>query len=301
MRFAFIAQHRGQWPISALCHSLDVTERGYRAWDKRLREEQPGPRQQEEARLLLQIQAIHRQGRQTYGSPRVHQALREQGVRVSRKRVARLMQQSGLRGVWRGGNRPRTTQCDPRLPIAHNLLQRRFTPPQVGGLNRAWCGDITYVPTHEGWLYLAIVKDVFSRRILGWSIDCTLEAGLVVRAWQRALTTRGFSSEQGPELYHSDRGSQYCGRWFQSLLAQSGTQPSMSGKGQCLDNAVAESFFGTLKAELLAAQPGNRFTSKAQAITLIGDYIENFYNRMRLHSTLGYRSPVVFELAHHTT
>jgi putative transposase len=202
--------------------------------------------------------------------------------------------------VWRGGTRPRTTQSDTRLPIAHNLLQRRFRPQQIGGLNRAWCGDITYLPTHEGWLYLAIVKDVFSRRIFGWSLDSTLEAGLVVGAWQRALATRGFSSEQGSELYHSDRGSQYCGRWFQSLLAQSGTQPSMSGRGYCLDNAVAGSVFGTLKAELLAAQPGGRFTSKAQAIALMGDHTENFYNRVRLHYSPGYRSPVVFEPVHHT-
>lgn len=296
MRFAFIQQHRGQWPLCVLCHTLGVTRHGYTTWQRR--QHQPRPRQQEDARLLLQIKAAHRQGRHTYGSPRVHRALRDQGVRVSRKRVARLMRQAGLKGVCRGCRVPRTTQSKHRLPVAPNLLERRFAPAQVGGLNRAWCGDITYLPTDEGWMYLATVKDLFSRRIVGWAVDDTLESSLVIAAWQRALAVRGFSSQEGPQLYHSDRGSQYAGTLFQELLKRSGTQSSMSGKGECLDNAVAESFFGTLKAELLAGQGGGRFTSKMQAMVLVSDYIENFYNRVRLHSTLGYRSPVTFELAH---
>ena len=208
------------------------------------------------------------------------------------------MREAHLKGVCRGRFEPRTTQSNHRLPVAQNLLERRFAPQQIGGLNRAWCGDITYLPTAQGWLYLATVKDLFSRRIVGWAVSDTLEASLVTDAWQRALRIRGFTPDQGPELYHSDRGSQYCSALFQSLLARCGTKVSMSGKGQCLDNAVAESFFGTLKAELLAPQPGRRFASKSLAARLVGDYIENFYNRVRLHSTLGYRSPVVFELAH---
>lgn len=300
MRFAFIQRHRKQWPLPVMCRVLGVTRQGYITWHKRQRGRQTNPsgRQQEDARLLLRIQSIHHQHRQVYGSPRVHRVLVGQGVRVGRKRVARLMRQAGLRGVCRGRFVPRTTLSNHRYPVAHNLLERRFAPQEVGGLNRAWCGDITYLPTQEGWLYLATVKDLFSRRIVGWAVADTLESDLVVRAWQRALQTRGFTAQQGPELYHSDRGSQYCGLWFQSVLAQSSTQSSMSARGECLDNAVAESFFGTLKAELLAAQPGRRFASKAQATTLVSDYIENFYNRMRLHSTLGYRSPVAFELAH---
>lgn len=299
MRFAFIQQHRPQWPLSAMCRSLGVTRRGYAAWHQR--QQQPGPREQEDARLLLHIKAAHRQGRHTYGSPRVYQALRLDGVRVSRKRVARLMRQAGLRGVCRGRRSPCTTHSKHQLPVASNLLERRFSPRQVGDVNRLWCGDITYLPTQEGWLYLATVKDLFSRRIVGWAVDDSVDAGLVARAWRRALCARGFSSQQGPELYHSDRGSQYCSTLFQSLLSSSGTQPSMSRKGECLDNAVAESFFGTLKAELLVDQPGGRFHSKAHAAAAVSDYIENFYNRVRLHSTLGYRSPVAFELAHRIT
>ena len=170
----------------------------------------------------------------------------------------------------------------------------------MGRPNRFWCGDITYLPTREGWLYLAMVKDLFSRRIVGWALGETLEATLVETAWQRALQTRGFACHQGPELYHSDRGSQYASRPFRNLLAASNTQASMSGTGECLDNAVAESFFGTLKAELLGDQRGRCFDSKRQTWELVGDYIDNFYNLVRHHSALGYKSPIAFEMAQHT-
>ena len=154
------------------------------------------------------------------------------------------------------------------------------------------------MPTSEGWLYLAMVKDLFSRRIVGWALGETMESTLVETAWKRALQTRGFAPGQGPELHHSDRGSQYASHLFQTVLADSGTQSSMSEKGDCYDNAVAESFFGTYKAELLADQLQRRFTSKAQAWALTADYIDNFYNPVRRHSTLGYKSPIAFELAH---
>jgi transposase InsO family protein len=156
------------------------------------------------------------------------------------------------------------------------------------------------LPTSEGWLYLAMVKDLFSRRIVGWALGETLESTLVETAWKRALQTRGFAPHQGPELYHSDRGSQSASHPFRNLLASSNTQASMSGTGECLDNAVAESFFGTLKAELLGDQPGGRFVGKKQTLELVGDYIDNFYNLVRRHSALGYKSPIAFEMAQHT-
>jgi transposase InsO family protein len=253
---------------------------------------------QQEARLLLHIQAAHRRGRFYYGSPRVYDELRERGIRTSRKRVARLMKQHGLVGRSRSRRRVTTTDSNHAHPVAANLLARCFSPQEVARPNRFWCGDITYLPTQEGWLYLATVKDLFSRRILGWALGETLEATLVAAAWKRALKTRGFHPGQGPELYHSDRGSQYACYLFRDLLQTSGTKASMSRTGQCLDNAVAESFFGTLKAELLNDQPGRCFASKALAKWLVADYIDQFYNTVRRHSALGNQSPLAFELAH---
>ncbi len=297
MKFAFIQEHRKQWPIAFQCRVLGVTRHGYSTWCKRQR--QPGARQQADARLLLRIKAAHRRGRGKYGSPRIFRALRDQGVRVSRKRIARLMREGGLKGVWRGQHKPRTTNSNHRLPIANNLLERRFAPKEVGGLNQAWCGDITYIPTAEGWLYLATVQDLFSRRIVGWSLGESLEAELVCDAFERAVQTRGSAGLAGiGKLFHSDRGSQYASELFSKVLKKHGFEPSMSRKANCWDNAVAESFFGTYKSELVSEQPGGRFIRKEQAYNLTADYIENFYNRVRLHSTLDYRSPVMFELAH---
>jgi transposase InsO family protein len=304
MKFAFIQRMQQQhpdWPVSALCRIVQVSRSGYSAWRKRQRQA-PSPGQaakaQAEARLRLHIRAAHRKGRCYYGSPQVYDELREQGIATSRKRVARLMQQDGLVGRSRARGRVQTTDSRHALPIADNLLNRRFSSQEVAQPNRFWCGDITYLPTEEGYVYLATVKDLFSRRILGWAVHDTLEATLVEAAWQHALHTRGFTSEHGPQLYHSDRGSQYASTLFQQLLVRSGTQASMSRKGNCLDNAVAESFFGTLKAELVADQPGGRFSSKARARELVEDYIDNFYNTVRRHSALGSKSPLAFELAH---
>ena len=298
MRFDFIEQLKQEEPrskVALLCRALDVSCSGYGAWRKRQR--QPSStRQQAQARLVLEIRAAHRRGRCYYGSPKVHRDLREQGIRVSRKRVAQLMRYDGLRGRCRRRRLVCTTDSRHALPVAPNLLARRFAPSEVGRLNRFWCGDITYVATAEGWQYLAIIQDLFSRRVIGWAMSDTLETRLVEQAWQQALRTRGFVPGQGPHLYHSDRGSQYASHLFQEVLARARTQCSMSEKGDCYDNAVAESFFGTYKAELLADQPQRRFSSKAQALALTADYIDNFYNPVRLHSTLGYKSPVAFEL-----
>jgi len=300
MRFDFIEQVRQQhpqWRIGALCRILAVSRSGYAAWHQRQRQA-PALRQQAEAQLMLHIRAAHRKGRSYYGSPRVYDELREQGIVTSRKRVARLMKQAGLVGRSRRRRRLSTTDSRHALPVATNLLARCFTPEEIGATNRFWCGDITYVATQEGWLYLAMVQDLFSRRIIGWAMSDTMETILVEHAWQQALSTRGLVSGQGPHLYHSDRGSQYASDLFQEALARAGTQCSMSEKGVCYDNAVAESFFGTYKAELLADQPESRFVSKAQAWALTADYIDNFYNTVRRHSTLGHKSPIAFELAH---
>jgi len=308
MKFAFIHRQlastetmHSHWSAGALCRILSVSRSGYWAWQRRQKQALNAvqqARQQAESCLRLQIGAAHRRGRCYYGSPRIQDELRDQGIRVSRKRVARLMREEGLVGRSRARRRVQTTDSRHSYRVADNLLERRFRPQQVARPNRFWCGDITYLPTTHGWVYLATVKDLFSRRIVGWALDDSLEASLVATAWQRALKTRGFVTQQGPELYHSDRGSQYCGTLFQELLKCSGTQPSMSGKGECLDNAVAESFFGTLKAELLADQPGDRFASKTQAALLVGDYIDNFYNSIRKHSALGNKCPIAFELAY---
>ncbi len=294
-----VKQEHRSWPLVELCRLLGVSRSGYWLWLKR---QQAGPsaktqrRQQQEVLLRLQVRAAHRRGRCYYGKARVHDELRDQGIEISRKRVARLMHQEGLVGRSRAPRRHTTCQACPGFLAAANLLQRRFSPAAVERVNRFWCGDITYLPTAEGWLYLAAVKDLFSRRIIGWAVADTLATELVEVAWQRALHTRGFSPQQGPELYHSDQGSQYASTVFQDLLTRAGTQASMSRRGNCLDNAVAESFFGTLKAELLADQPQSCFPSKAQAFELVRDYIENFYNPVRRHSALGSKSPIVFEL-----
>lgn len=301
MRFDFIEQVKQEQPrspVTLLCRALEVSCSGYAAWRKRQRPPS-APRQQDQARLVLHIRAAHRRGRCYYGSPKVHRDLREQGIRVSRKRVARLMRQHGLRGRCRRRRVVGTTDSRHALPVAPNLLARRFTPSEIGRLNRFWCGDITYVATAEGWQYLAVIQDLFSRRVIGWAMRDTLGTQLVGEAWQQASRTRGLVPGQGPHLYHSDRGSQYASHLFQEVLARAGTRCSMSEKGECYDNAVVESFFGTYKAELLADQPQRRFASKAQARALTADYIDNFYNLVRLHSTLAYKSPVAFELAHH--
>lgn len=301
MRYRCIDEHREQWPVSVLCRILGVSRSGYFLWRKR--QSAPAPsavaRSQQEERLLLHIRAAHRRGRHYSGSPRIYDELREQGIRVSRKRIAHIMRQNGLVGRCRARKRPTTTSRSAGL-VAPNVLARCFAPKDVARPNRFWCGDITYLPTRQGWVYLAIVQDLFSRRIVGWALSESLESTLVEDAWKRALHTRGFTPEQGPDLYHSDRGSQYVSTDFRGLLERAKTQASMSRRAQCLDNAVVESFFGTLKAELLGDQPGRCFASKTQTYFLVADYIDHFYNTVRRHSALGHQSPIAFELAHQT-
>ena len=283
MKYACITHHRGEYPVRLMCRVLAVTPSAYYASRKR----RLAARVIEDALLTLKIEAIHRASRQRYGSPRVHEELRQaQQVHCGRKRVARLMRARGL-----VAQRPRrfrvTTQSRHAHPVAPNLLQRKFV---VAGRNRVWAGDITYVPTGEGWLYLAVLLDLHSRRVVGWAAGETLERELALAALRRALATR----RPGPGLvHHTDRGSQYCCGEYRAVLAAHGLVASMSRAGDCWDNAVAESFFATFKLELVAEA---RWATRAQALAAIAEYIEQWYNRQRRHSSLGYLSPVEYEL-----
>ena len=298
MRFQFISDHARRWPIDVQCRDLGVTKRGYRAWRKRRREGVISRRQRENFVLLLHIQAAFKQGREVYGSPRVWGLLRAEGHTVGKHRVARLMRQNGLRGVRRGRRKPQTTQSHHRLPVAQNLLNRQFEPRQIGGVDRVWCCDITCLPASIGWIYLAVVLDAYSRRVVGWEISHLMETSIVSGALDKAMTTRGDAMHDEQRLFHSDRGSQFASKLFGKKLQDHGFTASMSRKANCWDNALVESFFGSLKSELVERLPGRKFDNLDEAYRLTADYIENFYNRVRLHSTLGYKSPVAFELAH---
>lgn len=282
MKFAFVDEHRGRFPVGLMCEVLGVTRSGYYAWRSR----PSSPRAQRQTELMGQIEAIHRESRGTYGSPRVHHALAAREPTCSLNTVAKLMRRAGVRG--RVGRRfaVATTQSRHDHPVAPNVLDRQFYPERP---NAVWAADITYIPTAEGWLYLAVVLDLFSRRVVGWATADHLRSELVSRALQGALACR---KPAGPLLHHSDRGVQYAARDYQQLLASHGVEASMSRTGECYDNAVVESFFGTLKQEWLPQHP---FASRALAQQSLFEYIEVFYNRQRLHSTLGYRSPVQYE------
>lgn len=280
-RYRFIHAHQACYPIVIMCRVLDVARSGYYAWVRR----GVSTRTQADQLVTAQIMTIHQQSRQTYGSPRVHAALRQGGVRCGRKRVARLMRQAALTGC-RAKRRTRTTRSDPAHVPAPNLVERRFS---VACLDQLWVGDITYVPTWEGWLYLAIVLDACSRRVVGWAMAEHLGGELTRAALTMALERR----RPGRALvHHSDRGSQYTAGDYRTLLRTHHVTASMSRTGDCYDNALAESFFATLKTELIDRQPWPTRRAARQAIF---DWIEGFYNRQRLHSALGYQSPATFE------
>ena len=281
MRFAFIAAEKAHYPVHVLCRCVRVTRSGYYAWTRR----PPAQRAQRDARLMTRVRLVHAESRGTYGRPRVTRALRDAGVRVSGKRVARLMRAAGL--VARGRRRFRcTTDSAHAQRIAPNQLGRHFT---VGPAQRTWAADITAVWTREGWCYLAVVLDLASRRVVGWNVRRNLTTALVLAALHRALGAR---HGRWPQLHHSDRGVQYASHHYRQLLAAHGITASMSRVGNCWDNAPVESFFSTLKAELWPAQP---WLDARAATAAIGDYIDHFYNTRRLHSSLSYRSPVGFE------
>lgn len=284
MIYAFVDEQRDAYPVVRLCGVLGVSSSGYYAW----RERPTSRRAQSDQVLVTRIRAIHTRSRQTYGSPRVHAELVAQGERCNHKRVERLMQQNGLRARHKRRYRVMTTQVDPTLPIAPNRLAQTF---RASALNQTWLSDITYVPTQEGWLYLAAVMDLYSRRIVGWSLRETLATPLVMQALQMALGRR-----RPPEhvIHHSDRGCQYASAEYRAELAAHQLLASMSRSGNCYDNAPMESFFATLKTELVHRRT---FVSRAQARQEIVGYVEGFYNPTRRHSALGYRSPMEFESA----
>lgn len=274
-------RHRAQFALSLMCRVLEVSRSGYYAWLQR----PPSAHQQQDQQLTTQIQAIYEQSRKTYGSPRVQAELRAQGLGCSRKRVARLMRQQGLTAQQRQ-RYVRTTDARHARPVAANHLQQQF---EVAQLDTVWSSDITYVPTQEGWLYLAVVLDLCSRRVVGWHMAATLEVTLVGQAFEMACQQR----HPAPGLlHHSDRGSQYASDDFQQLLAQRGMVCSMSGRGNCYDNAPVESFFATLKREWVHQR---HYSTREEAQSSIFDYLEVFYNRQRRHSALGYLSPAEYE------
>ena len=282
MKFAFIAAEKAQHPVAVLCSVLGVSSSGFYAWRKR----PPSERAKGDARLAVEVRLAHKRGRGTYGSPRVHRELKAHGHRVGKKRVERLMRQEGIQGQQKRRLR-RTTDSNHTQPVAANVLARNF---HAQAPNTAWVTDVTYVWTGEGWLYLAALLDLFSRRVVGWAASETNDRALALDALRRALSARRPAAGL---LHHSDRGSPYASDDYQAALSERGLIASMSRKGDCWDNAVAESFFATLRAELLDHE---HYATRRAAVASIGDYIENFYNVERLHSHLDYVSPIEFEL-----
>jgi putative transposase len=269
-------------PIQRLCQTLDVSRAGYYAH----RHKAARPRRVQDQKLTEKITPLFQASRRTYGSPRIHAALRRAGECCGKNRVARLMRQQGLRARQKRRFRPATTHSNHPLAVAENWLAKVPAPTRP---NQIWVGDITYLPTQEGWLYLAIILDACSRKIVGWQVEDHLESSLVTEALKQARQRRGHAPGL---LHHSDRGVQYASSAQRALLAAFQITPSMSRKGNCYDNAMAESFFATLKTEAFGeATP----QTKAQTTRQLFDYIEAFYNTRRFHSALGYNSPVEFE------
>jgi len=275
MRFAFVEDHQREFPVNVMCRVLRVSRSGYYAWRRRA----PSATAQRQMELTDQIRQVHKRSRAIYGSPRVHRDLLAEDLRCSKNTVAKLMRVAGLRSKRQRRFRVRTTDSRHGHPIAPNRLNQAFCRPQP---DQAWAADITYIATAEGWLYLAVVIDLCSRKIVGWATSDSLAAELCGRALERALQQRRPSQAV---LHHSDRGVQYACDAYQGLLARHGLQPSMSRRGNCYDNAVTESFFGTLKTELVHHQ---RYATREAALQSLFEYIEVFYNRRRRHSSLGY-------------
>jgi putative transposase len=283
VKFVFIAAEKAVYPVGVLCDVLGVSRSGYYAWSGR-----PEPaRAKSDAQLKAQIAAVHEKSRSTYGSPRVHAELRGKGVRVGKKRVERLMRDDGIKARQKRRFRL-TTDSNHTHPIAPNVLARQFT---VTAPNKVWVTDVTYIATDEGWLYLAAILDLFSRRVVAWATSATNDRALALDALELALRAR---QPAAGLLHHSDRGSPYASEDYRQALRQRGLAASMSRSGDCWDNAVAESFFATLKTELIRDID---FLTRDQARREVFAYIEGSYNRRRRHSSLGYANPNKFELA----
>lgn len=287
MTFAWIEERKGEFPVAVMCRVLGVSRAGFYAWRTR----PPSAAEQRREDLTHQVRRIHAEVRGRYGSPRMHAELVAGGHPCSVNFVAKLMNRAGITAkVTR--RLVRTTGSNHSRPVAGNLLDRHFDPPAP---DVAWVADITYIPTHEGWVYLAAVEDLFSRRVVGWSMDATMTSRLVVDALEMAVGRR----RPGEELLaHSDRGSQYASEHYQRVLAGEGIACSMSRRGDCWDNAPMESFFASLKKELVHRE---EYATREQARASVFEYIEVFYNRVRRHSSLGFVSPAEFERTHNPT
>jgi transposase InsO family protein len=280
VKFAFVEAEKASFPIAFMCRHLGVSPSGFYAWRKR----PESPRSWEDRRLSVLVRESHELSRQNYGSPRIHEDLKQaKKIQISRKRVIRLMQQLGLKGKTRR-SWVKTTDSRHNLPVAPNLLQRNF---EASAPNQRWVGDITYLRSPEGWLYLAAILDLHSRMIVGWAVSAVIDRHLVIKALNEALRRRAPGVGL---LHHSDQGSQYASEDYQDVLEANGITCSMSRRGECYDNAAMESWFGTLKTEL-----GESFEGHADAKRKLFDYIEIFYNQKRRHSSLGYVSPAEFE------
>jgi putative transposase len=282
-----VQEHSVRYSVVTLCRVLGVSRSGYYSWHDRL----PSERQRANEQLVQRIAQIHQQSRLVYGSPRILKALRQEGIWCNRKRIVRLMQLHHIRAKTKRRFKV-TTHTDQRLPVANDLVQQNFA---VSAPNRVWTSDITYLWTREGWVYLAVILDLYARRIVGWELSSRLTADLVTSALQRAVDVR----QPKPGLIlHSDRGSQFASQELHILVERYTIRQSMSATGNCYDNAVTESFFHTLKTEHAFFE---HYETRQEARSSVFEYIEAFYNRQRLHSTIGYMSPSQFEELYFST
>lgn len=281
MKYQFIEENRSIYPITRMCSILEVSENGYYNWRNRGKSQ----RKQDDEQLVSRIEDAYNDNRGVYGSPRIHVELKAQGIKCGRKRIARLMRERNI-SARKKRRQAKKTDSNHGSPIAPNLLKRDFT---ADASNKKWMTDMTFIATSEGWLYLAGVIDAYSRKIVGWAMGSEHDAELVKQALHMALVTQ----QPGAGLvHHSDRGSEYASKSYQEMLHQHNIQISMSRKGDCYDNAMIESFWGTLKEECFSLEI---FHTRREAKTAIFEYIEVFYNRKRRHSSLGYLSPVDYE------
>ena len=282
MKYRFIREHVGEFHVERMCRILKVSRSSYYAWLHR----PISTRKQQDAEILKNIKSIYEKNRKTYGSPRIHRNLRNIGIHCGKKRVERIMRDAGIRAIQKRKYKV-TTNSNHQFPVAQNRLNRQF---MADAPNKVWVADITYIPTQEGWLYLAAILDMYSRKIVGWSMGDRITQELAIQA----LTMAIYQRKPGPGLlHHSDRGVQYASHAYKNLLKEHKLECSMSRKGNCWDNAVMESFFHTLKTELVYHR---QYKTRAQARQDLFEYIEVFYNRVRMHSSINYMSPDSYEM-----
>lgn len=275
--------------ITLSCQTLEVSRSGYYTWQPDIESH----RERSNRLLLLEIQRIYQESRETYGSPRITAQLKAEGISCSKNRIAKLMRQAGMAGIATKRFKVRTTDSNHDLPIASRVFQTENPKTLPTRPNQVWASDITYIPTEEGWLYLAIYLDIFTRKVVGSAMEDHMKTELILKALRQAILMQRLT--KNGLINHSDQGSQYSSKEYRQLLNLLGITASMSRRGNCYDNAYAESFFHTLKVELIHRR---RFKTRREAMTAIFEYIETWYNRKRLHSSLGYLSPIDYEKAH---